>query len=122
MFKLIIKHTMLCALALMSVIMATHGYASSSLSVATFTLAPMMSPNGSISPNMPQTINANTNITFTATPDPNFIVDQWKVDGQLVQTGGASFTLVNVNADHSVQVTFTSHTVVYAAGANSYLY
>jgi hypothetical protein len=36
-------------------------------------------------------------------------VDQWLVDGSVVQTGGTNFTLDNVIANHSVRVTFKAN-------------
>src|SRR5207253_351412 len=62
---------------------------------------------GTISPNGNVTKNAGDNQTFTASPDANYVVNQWLVDGSVVQSGLGSYTLFNIQATHSVQVTFT---------------
>jgi len=79
--------------------------------------------NGSVSPNTPQLINSGQSLTLTATPrNSRFMVSQWKVDGQVAQVGGQHFKLQDINADHQVEVSFTSTNLMYAGGANSYLY
>ena len=45
-------------------------------------------------------------VTFTALPDPGYAVDQWQTNNVAAQSGGTSFTLVNVTAHTAVQVTF----------------
>ena len=62
--------------------------------------------NGTVSPNTQQTVNVGSSITFTAYPSIGFGVDQWLVNNALAQTGGAVFTLNNVNAMTSITVTF----------------
>ena len=37
----------------------------------------------------------------------NYAVNSWSVDGTVVQTGGTTFTLNNITADHTVKVTFS---------------
>ena len=60
----------------------------------------IMSPSGSF------TKNASETQTFTAFPYANYEVNQWLVDGAVVQTGGSYYTLSNIQTSHSVQVTF----------------
>ena len=74
--------------------------------VATYTVSPSAGPNGSLSPNTPQTVSSGGSVTFTATPNSGYTVDQWLLDGGAVQTGGASYTLSPVTAPHNVTVTF----------------
>ncbi len=81
--------------------------------IMTFTVTPSAGSNGSISPNTPQTIDYGSNAMFTATPNANYEVNQWLVDGSLAQTGGTTFTLTNVTADHTVQVTFIHNPLLY---------
>jgi hypothetical protein len=71
-----------------------------------YTVTPNAGANGGISPSAPQTVLSGGNILFTAIPANGYIVDQWLVNGLMVQSGGAGFTLRNVGADTSVQVTF----------------
>ena len=72
-----------------------------------YTVTPSPGPNGSISPNTAQTVNGGGSVGFTATPDSGYMVDQWRVNNTLVQTGGNGYTFNNVAADSTVQVTFT---------------
>lgn len=63
--------------------------------------------NGSLSPSSPQTVTSGGSVTFTATPGSNFyMINQWLVDGVVMQTGGSSYSLANVTSDHTVTVTF----------------
>ncbi|MEK7677826.1 MAG: TIGR02597 family protein [Verrucomicrobiota bacterium] len=81
-----------------------------------YTVAPSAGANGSISPNTPQTVNSGGSVPFTATPANGYVVDQWLTNNVVAQTGGTSFTLNNVTADTSVQVTFKAvplETVVF---------
>ena len=69
-------------------------------------------PNGSIDPSGSITLDAGDSLTVTATPDDGYIVVGWLLDGQLVQTGGTTYTgteyaLNNILADHAVKVAFT---------------
>ncbi len=91
--------------------------------VQTFAVTPSAGANGSISPSVVQTVSAGGGLTFTATPNSGYIVDQWKRNGTTVQTGGTAFSLTNVTANTTVQVTFkTIPAVVYSvtpqAGSN----
>ena len=76
-------------------------------------ITPVAGPNGAISPNTVQQVMASDSISFTATPNANYAVNTWSVDGTVVQNGGTLFTLANITADHTVLVTFTS-TVITA--------
>jgi hypothetical protein len=86
--------------------------------IQTFTVTPSAGANGSISPSTPQTVNYNASIMFTATPNTGYNVDQWLVDGTLVQTGGTTFTLSNVTADHTVAVSFVIQTFTVTPGTS----
>lgn len=76
-----------------------------------YTIISSASSNGSISPNGSQMVNPGGSLTFSATPDPGYGVNQWLVDGSLVQTGGATYQLTNITANHSVSVTFGTVTL-----------
>jgi outer membrane protein assembly factor BamB len=71
-----------------------------------FIVTPSAGASGSVSPNTPQTVLGGSNITFTATPSPGAQVATWSLDGTAIQTGGATYTLSDITANHSVQVTF----------------
>ena len=73
----------------------------------TFTVTPSSDGNGTISPSSAQTVNYGSSLTFTATPNTGYTVNTWPVDGTVRQTGGTTFTLSNITANHSVEVTFT---------------
>ena len=72
-----------------------------------YTISASAGSGGSISPNGTFTKNAGDNQAFTASPSANYVVNQWLVDSGVVQTGGTSYTLYNIQAGHTVQVTFT---------------
>jgi hypothetical protein len=86
----------------------------------TYTITASAGANGSILPSGSITTNAGVNLTFTATPAANFTVDTWSVDSAPVQTGGANYTLMNIQAAHTVSVTFKpiTYTLTVSAGAN----
>jgi hypothetical protein len=63
-------------------------------------------PNGSIAPAGATTVTYGSDLAFTATPDTGYQVDTWSLDGSLVQTGGTSYTLSNIQTSHTVEVTF----------------
>lgn len=79
--------------------------------VQQFTVTPLAGANGSISPETAQVVNAGSSLTFTATPDAEFGVNQWLLDGNVVQSGGTTFHLNNIQANHAVEVTFNQTTL-----------
>lgn len=79
--------------------------------VQQFTVTPSAGANGSISPATPQVVNAGSSLTFTATPNTGFGVNQWLLDGNVVQNGGTTFQLNNIQANHTVGVTFNQTTL-----------
>lgn len=74
--------------------------------VQQFTVTPSAGANGSISPATAQVVNAGSSLTFTATPNTEFGVNQWLLDGNVVQNGGTSYQLNNIQANHIIEVTF----------------
>lgn len=75
--------------------------------VPKYMITPIAGANGSISPFIPQTIPSDGSLTLRATPDSWYQVDQWLVDGNLAQKGGSTYTLSHIDANHTVEVTFT---------------
>ncbi len=88
-----------------------------------YTVLPLAGLNGTITPNQTQVVNAGSNLTFTATPNAGFTVKHWLLDGAVVQTGGTSFQLNNINANHSLTVVFGQSfayvTNDFGSGANN---
>jgi len=80
---------------------------------ASFTVTPSAGSGGSISPNTVQTLACGSNITFTATPNSGKQVDQWLLNGSVVQTGGTTYTTSNIQANATLQVTFKDTPPVY---------
>ena len=48
----------------------------------------------------------NGSKTFTATPYSGYTADEWSLDGSVVQSGGTTYTLENIKANHTVTVSF----------------
>ena len=76
--------------------------------------------NGAIAPNGSVTVSPGAAQAFTATGNSGYTPDQWLVDGALAQTGGGSYTFQNIQASHSVSVTFKAdasqtHTLTLAS-------
>jgi hypothetical protein len=84
-----------------------------------YTISASAGAGGSISPNGNITKNAGDNQAFTASPNLNYVVNQWLVDGGVVQTGGTGYTLYNIQTGHSVQVTFTYAPTQYTISASA---
>lgn len=70
-----------------------------------YSISPSAGGNGAIFPNTVQSPGFNS-VTFTATPNSGYIVNQWILDGNLVQTGGTTYAISNITANHNLQVTF----------------
>lgn len=93
--------------------------------VPQYTVTPGAGLGGGITPSAAQVLNSGGGVTFTAIPDPatavypnigTTLVDQWYLDGTSVQVGGATYTLTNVTANHTVLATFKQFTVTPSAG------
>ena len=52
-------------------------------------------------------VTAGANQAFTATPAAGWMVKQWTLDGAVAQTGGNTFTLPAVAANHTLTVSFS---------------
>ncbi|MHC4230777.1 MAG: InlB B-repeat-containing protein, partial [Planctomycetota bacterium] len=72
-----------------------------------FNIEGIAGPNGAISPVGDTTVTYGSDLEFTATPDGEYLVRIWSVDGEQVQIGGTEFTLMNIQADHTVDVSFS---------------
>ena len=74
--------------------------------IITYTLTASAGANGIISPSGPVSVNSGAAQGFVANPNSGYAVSQWLLDGTAVQAGGATYTVSNVTANHSVQATF----------------
>ena len=74
---------------------------------ALYAISPAAGAHGTITPADPVLASGGQTQTFTATPDPNYQVDAWYLDGKLAQTGGSNFGLENILDDHALTVSFT---------------
>jgi hypothetical protein len=74
-----------------------------------YTVTPSAGSNGSISPTGPQTVVTGGNITFTAAPANNYQVNQWLLNGLVVQSGGSAYALQDVTTNNDVAVTFSAN-------------
>lgn len=90
--------------------------------IAQYVITPSANANGTIAPSTPQTVLAGSNLTFTATPNANYNVDQWIVDNGIAQKGGSTFTLTNIIANHTVEVTFAIKGSIYSGTLSGLLY
>lgn len=89
---------------------------------AEYIITPTAGSNGSITPSTSQTVSVGANLNFTATPNSTYHVDKWIVDGGVAQIGGTTFTLSNISANHSIEVTFTPAGSIYAGTASGLVY
>jgi C1A family cysteine protease len=74
--------------------------------ISQYTVTAASGANGSIAPAGDIIVDYGDDLVFTATADIGYEVDTWTVDGNSVQTGGTGYTLSNITADHTVDVTF----------------
>jgi hypothetical protein len=82
-----------------------------------FTVTPGAGANGTVNLSTPQSVNPGGSVFFTAAPVAGYRVDQWLVNGLPVRSGGTTFTLAEVAADATVQVTFAVVTFTVRPGA-----
>ena len=71
-----------------------------------YTITASADLHGTISPSGSIQEAVGSSQLFTATPDAGYAVDKWSLDGSNVQTGGATFTFDNIQANHTVSVIF----------------
>jgi len=70
------------------------------------TIAATAGANGSISPTGSVQRAAGANVQFTATPNAGYVPGIWSLNGAPVQTNGTTFTLMNLQSNAAVNVTF----------------
>jgi parallel beta-helix repeat protein len=88
---------------------------------ARITVTGQASEHGSITPAGDTIVPAGSDVAFIATPDSaNYAVDTWYVDDVAVQVGRGTFLLPNVQAAHTVRVTFTRLSYVVSVSAREH--
>lgn len=87
-----------------------------------YVITPIADAYGTIFLNTPQTVIAGGDLGFTAFPNANYQVYHWLVDGGIAQIGGTTFTLYNINSNHTVEVNFIPSGTIYAGAANGIIY
>lgn len=85
----------------------------------TVTVTPEAGANGSISPSSVQVVNSGDSITFTATPNAGYQVNEWLVDGTIAQNGDTTFQLNNITTNHTVTVSFSPLPAKFSYIANN---
>jgi environmental stress-induced protein Ves len=79
--------------------------------IVTYTITAGSGANGSVSPSGAVVVSSGGGQGFVATPAAGYAIDQWSLDGTPVQSGGDVFTLANVTASHTLDVTFAQATL-----------
>lgn len=89
---------------------------SASFQQLSYTVSAASGPHGSISPPGNSAVACGTSLTYTLNPDPCYSIANVTVDG-VSQGVVSSYTFVNINASHSISVTFsqTSYSISSAA-------
>ena len=87
-------------------------------SVPTYTVTVNASNGGSVNPNGAQTVSEGNNFTFTATPNDCYEIGNVTVNGSAVTLTNNSYTINNITANQTVNVTFNqiSYTIAASAG------
>jgi len=73
-------------------------------------ITPAAGANGSISPNVSQSVTFGSSVTFTAAANAGYTTDTWYLDNIATQIGGVRYALTGITANHTVKVTFRSST------------
>jgi hypothetical protein len=91
-----------------------------SFRILTYTVSASAGANGSIDPVGDITKDYGSSQLFTATPTTGYEVNEWKVDGGPVQSGGTTYTLSTITTDHTITVSFSKSTYTVSASAGIY--
>ncbi|HBL84899.1 MAG: hypothetical protein A2Y17_06675 [Clostridiales bacterium GWF2_38_85] len=75
---------------------------------AKFTVTATAGSGGSISPAVEQTIIYGDSVTFNITPELGFIINKLYLDGNIVMSNNNKYTITNITANHTIEVTFIS--------------
>jgi hypothetical protein len=73
--------------------------------IKTYTIKATAGDNGGIAPSGDIIIEHGEDITFTITPDPDYLIEKLIIDGSEIDSSG-TFTFQNVQRNHSIQAVF----------------
>ena len=85
---------------------ATSDWLTFDVETGGYTIMAVAGAHGSIDPSGSVSVPEGDDQTFTADPDSGYGVDTWYLDGSPVLTDETSYTLYDVQANHTVLVTF----------------
>ena len=86
--------------------------------VTEYTITSTAGANGSITPSGAVSVAEGGSQTFTISPSSGYVIDTLKVDG-LEVTATTSYTFSDVNANHTIEVTFKQESLTPAVTAPS---
>jgi len=89
-----------------TIIMDSNYTVAASFTINPYTISAAAGENGSINPSGQMMRDFGQSQQFTALPNNGYTVQKWYLDGNKVQTGSGSYTLANIQADHTIYVTF----------------
>jgi hypothetical protein len=113
-----IKYYSLVIPVMVSVILALVGPYGAVQAAGTYTITAVACAGGSISPSGTSLVNAGDNLTFTITPHSGKQILDVRVDLAPVETSN-SYTFSNIQANHSIAVSFAPYDLQIAAGSAS---
>jgi hypothetical protein len=88
------------------------------IAIPQYTITVSAGSGGTVNPSGSVIKNAGENQTFSASPNAGYLVSQWLVDGSVVQYGGTSYTLYNVQSASAIQVTFQALSRIISINGN----
>ena len=87
--------------------------------VVTYAITASAGSHGAISPSGAVAVSQNQTQAFTFAPDPGYAVKTVSVDGAAATATGASYTFVNVTANHTIAVDFVDTVGLDAGSADA---
>ena len=87
-------------------------------SIGVYSISASAGSGGSISPSGTYLVMAGGSRLYTALPNTNYAVNQWLLNGSPVQAGGTTYTVSNVQANRTLQVTFSAVTRTIRLGGD----
>ncbi len=88
-------------------VQAAHSISATFVQAVTYTITASANANGSISPSGSVVVTQGANQTFTITPNSGYVTSSILVDG-VSQTIASTYTFTNVQAAHSIVVSFSA--------------
>lgn len=79
--------------------------------VGSFTIIANQNPNGTLSPSGSTIVTQGGSLTYTITPNGGYDVGSLIIDSFPLSSTSTTYTFTNVNANHTIEATFTALTV-----------